>query len=152
MLKRQTCLQSPIHGLNKQMKAFAGNYMIFEAGLQMIHVNLKYNYVSPSHSFVCSTFRQTTKFCSLCLVQTMKLCSWLAHCVHARIMNRTGVCSLHMLNWITSSISVWITTLKDFGHFEAVLRTDGFIIIRQVTQSVRHNKEWANKIVLLFFR
>lgn len=52
---------------------------------------IKYNYVSPSHSFVCSTFRQTTKFCSLCLVQTTKLCSWLAHCTCTNYEQNRGL-------------------------------------------------------------
>lgn len=36
------------HGSNKRMKTSAGNYMIVATGLKMIHVNLKYKYVTES--------------------------------------------------------------------------------------------------------
>lgn len=36
------------HGLNKQMKTFAGNYMIFATVLKLIYVNLKFKYVVGS--------------------------------------------------------------------------------------------------------
>jgi hypothetical protein len=36
------------HGLNKQMKTFAGNYMIFGTVLKLIRVNLKCKYVIGS--------------------------------------------------------------------------------------------------------